>query len=335
VPKPADSIEALLSRAEQNPTDSATIAVLLDALSEADDPRGELGAVQSRGAALEALDEALHAKHGAAAYVPDVDRQLSLDKSSGFVDAISITVETKSKRTAKALLESVLAKPAGRMAHTVTLHLSAEQPAKLIKDALACLPVLEQLPALRALDFYVYATNEAAVEIDLAPALAKLALTKLALRGSSAPIKRVLAGTWPKITRLVLAPYSSEPLAPGECNRLFDGKAFPNLAELEADLPEEVLAKLVASPLAGRLKVLDLSGSRLAEKVAAKLVAGKSKLTKLEQLSVNPEELTVKTIRGLRGLCSTVRGLPDEEQLVWAEQKARSYDDDRYEEIEE
>lgn len=333
---PNNPLDDLLARAEQEPTDDALRGVLIDALVEAGDPRGELAAVQAKCAALDVLYEELVEKHRKL-YVADQDA-FRLTKDSGFVDEISLSIYEdvyKKKRAGKPILEKIFATRSGRMATAVKLAFSDKKPAAPVKDMLACLALLPKAPALRSLDLHVGA-SKGKVAIDVAPALAKLTLTKLGLRGAGALFKSVLAGTWPSVTSLVLEPYRGE-LAIADCKRLFEKEAFPDLVELSFDGDEEVLEKLVTSPIASQLRVLDLESCSIEDPCGKQLVAAKPTLGKLEKLSVRAKYLTVPTIRELRAAYGDVRGLPDDTQLAWIEGELERSNSrhDHYEEIEE
>jgi hypothetical protein len=330
-------VERLLERAERDPGDNAVRGLLADALVKAGDPRGELAGVQRVRAALDELGSALDAQHRAQVYGPE-EKGLDLRTDSGFIDEISLSLDErayKAKRTAAATFDRLLSLRAGRLVQKVTLQLTDTKPAKIVKDITSVLAMLaERAPMLRELDLHVYATD-GVVDFDPLPMLGKLALKKLALRGSDVMVRSVVAGTLRGITHLELHPYSEKPLTATHFKRLLEGKAFPDLVELTPDLPESVVHKLLASPLAARLEYLDLSVVSVDDKLAKKLLASKGKLANLERLVLDAEEMTMKMLRNLRGFCSEVRGLPVEKELAWLEAKHASVRQERYEEIEE
>jgi hypothetical protein len=329
--------DELLGRAERDPDDAALREVLADALTEAGDPRGELAAVQTARANLEALVHELAKVHGAAVYGEKVDG-LTLGTDSGFIDAIDLRLgaeQYKAKLTARRVLERVLALRAGRLVRTIDLELSHAKAAHVVKDATAALALLREHAALRELSVR-FTADDGPVDVDLAPVLAKHPITKLSVYGSPATFKSVLAKSWPTVTTFAFRVYSDKPLTAAALKRLFEGTTFPKLTTLVPDLAPTTLGKLFASPLAKQLKTIDLSWTSFDDDVAKVVLSSKKRLAKLERFVVDDcDHVTVARVRQLQGLCQRVVGVPTAAELAWVEAQHAAHEHDHYEEIEE
>lgn len=329
-------IAKLLEMLAENPEDEGIGFVLVDALTQAGDVRGELAAVQSRRAALAALlDELAGDKRD--------DRAgdgVSIHVAYGIAESISVTVgddDYKAKRSGAALLAKALEPRPRRLVRKVWLRLGGtkSKAAVVAKDAAAALAVLvERAPVVRSLDVALYAKGD--VDVDLGPCLAALPITELSLVAPAPTIRTFLASTHAKLERLAIR--GSDGLTLAHVKRLLDGTAVPALRHIQPDLDVAIVKKLIASPLATRLESLDVSqsGSSFDAAAVRALVAAKPKLKQLERLEINGEYLDTKVLRSLKGFCRQVIGVPDDAQLAWVDAKvAEHLRADRYEELEE
>jgi uncharacterized protein (TIGR02996 family) len=301
----------LLERAERDPDDNALRVVLADALSEAGDPRGELAAVQRQHDALVTLSGALWETYPAL-YGPRID-ELALTHESGFIDTLTLQLgdgQYERPETARHILARVLPLRVARLVHRVRLDIFDVSAETLVPDVTASLALLAQhAPVLRDLELRLY-TSEDVANIDLGPALDKLALEKLAIYASNRTLQYLCAGTWPAITKLVIGTLSTDDeIEVTSVRRLLDGKAFPNLVDLTPELPPKVLAELYASPIARRLKILRCAF--IEDPHAKALLANRANLVALEEL-VTQACYTPALRRELLARFPEVRGLDRE-----------------------
>lgn len=112
---------------------------------------------------------------------------------------------------------------------------------------------------------------------------------------------------WPRLVHLEVSTGRDAELSARSLDRLFSGRAFPELVRLgliNSPFLHLVLPRLAQAPLLRRLRVLDLSGGVLMDEDTVALLEAADAFRHLAVLDLSRNQLTVEACEALRGLCS-------------------------------
>jgi hypothetical protein len=291
------SLDELEARIEAAPEDLAGYAVLADALMAANDPRGELIALELASEAV-AVDKELRAAASShfnaftkAFLGPFWLHARALTWRAGFIRRVTLAQSARVPDVA-ALLAQILAHPSGRFVTELALHVDDAAP------ILAALPrTLRELelvvrgpvvlPALPQVEQLAITAHE--VTLDAQP-YAAARRVKLACGTLTATCMEHIAEVpWPALERLELR-FGTREDAPATFADVRPLLARSDLAKLthlrlrNAPFAGGLLRQLMTAPIAHSLAVVDLSYGSMSPADAAALIANPRMLAHCKEL---------------------------------------------------